>query len=151
MFGPLQDWDLERLNRNLLRLVRRVEPDLCITIGGYRLLAATIIELRRTGIRTALLTTDAPIHNFRHVMDTAALYDHVFCSGSEAIEILGRGYGLEPLWIPFACDPNFHHPVLLTPEERRAWGKDVVFVGSYYPNRWEILRKLTDFRAGPEK
>jgi spore maturation protein CgeB len=145
IFGPLQDWDLERLNRNLLRLVRRIEPDLSISIGGYRLLTATIKELRRTGIRTVLLTTDAPIDSFRPVMDTAPRYDHVFCSGSEAIEILGGGYGPEPLWMPFACDPDFHHPVLLTPEERRTWGRDVVFVGSYYPNRWEILRKLTDF------
>jgi spore maturation protein CgeB len=147
-FGSLQDWDLERLNRNLLRLAHRVEPDLCITIGGYRLLAATIMELRRTGIRTTLLTTDAPIDGFRPVIETAPLYDHVFCSGSEAIEILGRIHGLEPLWVPFACDPDYHHPASLTPEERKVWGREVVFVGSYYPNRWEILRKLTDFDLG---
>ena len=147
-FDSLQDWDLERLNRNLLRLVRRVEPDLCITIGGYRLLAATIIELRRTGIRTALLTTDAPIENFRPIIETAPLYDHVFCSGTEAIEILGSILGFEPLWVPFACDPDYHHFSSVTTEGHRAWGREVVFVGSYYPNRWEILMKLTEFNLG---
>jgi len=147
-FDALQAWDLGRLNGRMLQRAQGIGPDLCLVIGGYRILASTLRKFRRCGIRTALLTTDAPIDNFTSVVETAPLYDDVFCSGSEAIEILRGVHRLDPLWVPFACDPDYHRFQPLTPKEQARWGRDVAFVGSYYPNRWEILRELTGFDVG---
>jgi len=57
--------------------------------------------------------------------------------------------GIEgPQWLPVACDTNVHSSVEISPEERRHYGNDVVFAGSYYPNRAELFERLVDFNLG---
>jgi spore maturation protein CgeB len=138
----LQDWDLRRLNRRMIEVAERTKPDLCLAVGGYRITADALIRLKQMDVKTVLWTTDIPRPEFRHVVETAPLYDHIFCAGTEAMEVLAQA-GIEgAVWLPFACDPDFHRPVDLTEEDRRRYGRDLIFVGAYYPNRWEILKPL---------
>jgi len=44
-----------------------------------------------------------------------------------------------------ACSLDFHSPVELNRNEAQALSHDVVFVGSYYPNRAKLFEKLTCF------
>ncbi len=141
-FAFLQGWDLGRLNRRMVEVAQKKKPHLCLAVGGYRISRDTLVHLRRMGVKTALWTTDAPRQEFQHVVATAPLYDRIFCAGTEAMEILAKAGRPDAVWLPFACDPDFHRPVELTQEERRRYGRDLIFVGAYYPNRWEILRGL---------
>jgi spore maturation protein CgeB len=131
----LQDWDLRRLNRRMVEVAERTKPDLCLAVGGYRITADTLIRLKQMDVKTVLWTTDIPRPEFRHVVETVPLYDHIFCAGTEAMEALVQT-GIEgAVWLPFACDPDFHRPIDLTEEERRRYGRGLIFVGAYYPNR----------------
>jgi spore maturation protein CgeB len=138
----LQDWDLRRLNRRMIEVAKRVRPDICLAVGGYRITGDTLIGLKQMGIRTILWTTDVPRSEFNHVIATAPLYDHIFCAGTEAMDVLAKANICHCLWLPFACDPDFQRPVNLTEADRKNYGRDLVFVGAFYPNRWEILRNL---------
>jgi spore maturation protein CgeB len=138
----LQDWDLCRLNRRMIEVAERVKPDICLAVGGYRILPETLVTLKRMGIPTLLWTTDPPRTEFNHVVETAPLYDHVFCAGTEAIDILAGAGRSDTVWLPFACDPDFHRPVELTDQDKQSYGRDVIFVGAFYPNRWEVLKEL---------
>jgi len=40
------------------------------------------------------------------------------------------------------CEPDYHHPVECSPVEKRTYGSDVVFVGSYYPERAALFEEL---------
>lgn len=143
-FYPLRRWDLRRLNRSLLRIASAERPDICIILGGYRILADTIIRLKDTGTKTALWTSDVPL-DFENVIKSAPCYDKVFCAGTEALEVLSdKGIG-GAQWLPFACDPDLHHPADLDPDEKRAFGSDIIFIGSYYPNRARILQEVAEF------
>ena len=139
--------DLKIINKNLLSLAVEKNPDIVIISGGNRIRANTIRKLKENGIITVLWTTDPPIL-FKPILETAGSYDYVFCQGTEAVEILA-GAGIKyAKWLPMACDPQLHRPIELSDEDRANFGRDVAFVGSYYANRWNVLRKLSEFNLG---
>ncbi len=145
----LGDLDLKRLNRRLVGVVRRERPDMFLCAGGERILAETVEAARAAGVRTALWTIDSVQPRDPRV-SLAQHFDFVFCGGTEMIEAL-RGSALRngPYWLPFACDPELHRPVDLTPAERGRYGCEIAFVGSLhremYPNRIAMLEALADF------
>jgi spore maturation protein CgeB len=137
----LERADLHRINRDLLRLARETRPDLFVETGGHRILPSSVDRMRRAGVATALWTIDAPI-DFEPVVEAAPRYDVVVCGGTEAVELLERAGVAGATWLPFACSPSHHRPPVLTDADRERFGSDVAFVGSYYPNRAEVLGGL---------
>ena len=81
--------------------------------------------------------------HFAPILRGAPVYDHVFCQGTEAIDIL-REEGIRKLsWLPMACDPDpITGPSNWRPRSRIAGGHDVVFVGSHYPMREKLFEAL---------
>lgn len=142
-----EKWDFKRHNKKLAKLVRDEKPDLFLAVGDCRIFLETLSKLKTMGIKTVLWTTDAP-RDFTQIMKSAPLYDHIFCAGTETIEILTNRGIKGAIWLPFACDPDYHQPVELTEEEREGYAKDVVFVGAFYPNRWETFKELSEFDIG---
>lgn len=147
----LQQWDVWRLNRRLLATARAFKPDLFLEAGGWNILPGTLHALKDMRIRTALWTIDAP-RIFEPIQKAAPYYDFVFTGGSEAYEILEHCNVKNLHWLPFACDPDFHRPVKMSPAERQKYGCDVCFVGSgwegLYPYRRKYLEALADFDLG---
>ena len=140
----LEDVNMRQINRRLLARVRRSKPDVVLVTGGDRIRGETIRALKAEGVLTALWTTDAP-HGDWGVSRAAPFYDHVFCQGSEAVEILERAGLARARWLPVGCDPSRHHAVSISPEEQERYGHDVVFVGSWYPERAALFERLCDF------
>jgi spore maturation protein CgeB len=142
--------DLRLLNRKLVNTARRFRPDLFIEEGGWSVLPGTVDAIKGLGAKTVLWTNDVP-REFEPITRVAPHYDYVFTAGTEAIEVLER-YNIKNLHLlPFACDPDIHKPVSLTPDERKHYGTDVCFVGSWNPDylfRKTILEELTDFNLG---
>jgi len=144
IFPPLGRWDLKRLNKKLISIVRKEKPDLCLITGGHRILSETIERIKKMGVKTVLWTIDPPI-DFKPIIISAEHYDFVFCGGTEAMEILSKAGIKNVRWLPFACDPEIHKPVNLSQEEFKKYKTDIVFVGSYYSNRAKIFEALADF------
>ena len=143
----LNKFDLRHINKMMVSMALETMPDVVIVTGGHRIKATTIKTLKDNGICTVLWTTDAPF-NFKPIINVAPIYDHIFCQGTEALELLNRA-GIEGAqWLPVACDPNVQKSVEISPEEKRHYSNDVVFAGSYYPNRAELFEGLTGFDFG---
>ena len=133
--------DLVVINHRLLRLAREEHPRVVIVSGGERILKETVRALQQSGTTAVLWTIDAPSGGWE-VSRSAPVYDHVFCQGSEAVELLERSGLARARWLPVGCDPASHHPVEVTDEEVRLFGGDVVFVGSWYPERAALFERL---------
>lgn len=143
----LHDLDLRRLNDRLVALVRKTKPDICIFSGGNRILTGHVAKIRNLGTTAVLWTADAP-HDPSPIFESAPYYDFIFTSGTEMLELLkGRGIG-NLHWLPFACDPEYHHPIDIIAEEYKKYGSDIAFVGSFYPNRMKIFEKIADLDIG---
>ena len=139
--------DVSHINRNMLSIAVREKPKIAIITGGHRIAGSTIEELKELGVLTVLWTIDPPL-DFDPVIKAAPLYDHIFCQGTEAIELLDRAGIKGAKWLPMGCDPEQHRPVELSDEEKGHYANDIVFVGSYYPERAHLFERLTGFDFG---
>lgn len=135
--------DLAWMNHRLLAVARQVRPDVLIVSGGELIVPETVRCLRREGMTTILWTIDAP-RRFETILAAAPFYDHVFCQGTEAVEILSNAGVTGMRWLPMACDPQLHRPEALSDEERRLFGHNIVFVGSWYSVREALFEALAD-------
>jgi spore maturation protein CgeB len=138
-----QQW----INRNFLKCVYKVKPDIVLITGGHRIHAKSLQTLKETPARSVLWTTDAPIR-FKPILSTAPFYDYIFCQGTEAIELLSKAGIRNAYWLPMACDAKMHRKMHLSEKEHACFANDIVFVGSYHPNREVIIKELTDFDIG---
>ena len=68
--SEFQNWDLRRMNKNLLSLVEKTRPDLCLVIGGHRILRETVLAIKEQKIKVFLWTTDVPI-DFSNILKAA--------------------------------------------------------------------------------
>lgn len=125
-------------------MAAEAKPDIAIITGGHRISAETIHRLKARGVLCVLWTIDPPLY-FQPILDVAPFYDHVFCQGTEAIELLNKTGIRGAQWLPMACDPEYHYPVEFSSAEKDQYGCDVAFVGSYYPERVNLFQKLSDF------
>jgi spore maturation protein CgeB len=143
----LHQLDLQRINEKIVKLAFKRRSDVTIVTGGHRIDGKAVERLNENGICTVLWTIDAP-RDFQPIIDSAPLYKYVFCQGSEAVELLEAADIKGARWLPMACDPELHHPLELSEEERHQYGSDIVFVGSYYPSRAALLERLIGFDLG---
>jgi len=142
--GTLHRLDLEWINLRLKTLALNSGAQVVLVTGGNRILGKTVRRLRDLGLITVLWTTDPPI-DFEPVLRAAHSYGHVFCQGTEAVEIFHGNGVAKARWLPVGCDPERHVPVALTESERKEYGSDVVFVGSHYPERETLFEALAGF------
>lgn len=138
-----------RINAGLIRCCARTPFDGCILVGGHTIFPATVQRIRAMGIPVVLWTSDIPHpQHMKHILASVPYYSHVFCAGTEMVELLKADGRCEPVWLPFACDPACHQPRQLTPEEDARYRRDIVFVGAYYANRREVFEALGDQNIG---
>jgi spore maturation protein CgeB len=135
----LQTFDLKHLNGSMLSAVQERQPNLVIITQGHFWLKETITKIKALGVIVILWVIDAPI-NFENILNSSHAYDFIFCGGTEAIEILTRNGIRRVQWLPFACSPEIHFPHASVDEDLAP--KDVVFVGSHYPNRERVFERL---------
>jgi len=130
--------------RELLDAVRRFRPDLLFVISGEVFDLDTIARLRALGVRTVLWTGDDPYQRGRELV-AAPAYDRVYVFDPWYIPVLRANGVREPGYLPMAVDPSLYRPIDVSAAERARFGGEVCFVGTYYPNRDELLHDLRDF------
>ncbi|MFA6411096.1 MAG: glycosyltransferase [Syntrophales bacterium] len=140
----LNQLDLKIINNKMVSLAEETKPDIAIVTGGHRISSDTIKTLKDLDIVCILWTIDAPLF-FQPIINIAPLYNHIFCQGTEAIKLLARAGSEGAKWLPMACDPEYQHPVDCSVTDQEKYGSDIVFVGSYYPERAELFERISTF------
>lgn len=144
----LERLDRVVLNRRFLTVVRRVRPDLVLVNQGMVLTRATIGEARALGARCVNWFSDYPLE-FEAGLERAPAYDAFFLGASYAARRHIEAGHARSMWLPFACDPEVHHPSTeASLPDRPATRDRVIFVGSCYPERQILLRFLRGLPVG---
>lgn len=91
--------------------------------------------LRRAGVRVAAYWTECPYEDFLFVPECAELFDLCFVSDRYSVGHY-RSFNERVVYLPHCYDPDVHYPG----GDERDLG--VVFVGTVYRDRWELLRRV---------
>lgn len=136
--------DVAAMNCTLLSVTRQTHPDLFLASKAMSVTMDTVRQIGQLGIVTANWFPDN-MDRFAWVQAAARVYNYFFHFDSHAVTLL-RQEGLRNIYhLPFACDPEVHRQVELTPTERRRLASAVCFIGAYYPEREEVLAQLLDY------
>ncbi len=135
-------------SRRLLGACARVRPEILLVVKGTHLRAPVLRAIKRrfrpllvNWFGDSLLTPG--VRDF--VERDSAAYDFFFIiDDARALERVKVRAG-RVATLPFGCDPDFHRPMSLTPEERAVYGSPVAFVGTVIPPRQTVLESIADF------
>ncbi len=140
----LENTYCEMLSQVLLESVNEKPVDILICMALAPITPRVLLELRKRGIITVLWFVEDFVR-FTYWQQNAQFYDFIFTIQKgkciEAIKAAGAG---EVHYVPVACDPALHAPVVVTPEEKEKYGSPVSFMGAGYHNRQQIFASLAD-------
>lgn len=131
------------LGRPLASRVREAAPDLVISTDGS-LRRDDLLAARRASPGAppwALWFPDA-LSNLGAQDALAAGYDRLYFKDALLVKRLRAMTRLPVAFLPEACDPFRHRPVVPTHAERDRFGCDMALAGNMYAYRVEILKRL---------
>lgn len=141
----IDDMGIYKINRDFTRLVESVRPDMLFMMHGFTIHESTLRVLKeQQRMLTVNWLCDYP-REYEEACRYAPLFDYFLVSGSDALKRLRLAGHKNVHQFLFACEPRYHKPVELTPEEREMYSSDICFIGSMYPGRMRMLEKISDF------
>ena len=139
------------LNENLLKIINLLKPDLIFIIKGSFIFSETIREIKK--INHTLVFNFNPDNPFNLnpaasnnlIRGSIPYYDCYFIWGKFLLpQIKSTGVKFVE-YLPFAYDPTLHYPVKVTDEEKKVYGSDIAFIGSWDKEREQWLENLLDY------
>jgi len=144
----LHKYDIARINKRLIKASVVFKPDLLFVLQGDTILPETILTIKnKYRIPSANWFIDYPTELGLSLL-LAKYYDFFFVSTAPAMAKHHRHGNKSVKTLNFACDPDIHIKQELSADEKRRYGSDVVFVGSKYAERENVLNNLGEFNLG---
>jgi spore maturation protein CgeB len=125
----------ERAQRRISHAAQEAACELVVNID-QTLLPSTVRSLQRAGSRVALWFPDCVAQMHRQLV-LLAPYDALFFKDPLLVERLRANLGLPVYYLPEACNPRWHRP--LVPAGTEPY---LVIAGSMYPSRIKLLQRL---------
>jgi spore maturation protein CgeB len=125
--------------------------DMLFSIQG-RVQAETIHRLRRVspGLRVVYWWGDIVTDQAsRRIAEAKEFSDRILVSYRGAYEKLRAVHGDKVVYFPFGVSPRFHQVEELSRRDRQRYTAEVAFVGTCYPERYELLRYLNARLGNP--
>ncbi len=141
----LQGVYIEMMSQFILESLDEKPIDILICMAQAPASGRILTELRKRGVITVLWFVEDYLR-FGYWKDIAQYYDFVFTiQKGECLEKIRAAGAGEVHFIPTACDPHIHRPLVLSAEEKAKWGSPVSFVGAGYHNRQQVFASMADF------
>lgn len=122
----------------------RHQPDWVLVFSGMYFHPDVFVMLRRAGIRGGLILSESP-YDLHQEMQVAPLVDVVWTNERSCVTAL-RHQNLMTFYLPHAYDPEKHRPFVDAGFDDDVPAHDVVFVGSGFQERVELLSAV-DWRG----
>ena len=125
----------ERAQRGLADRALHHECDVVINVEQC-LMPVVVRRLRSNGVKVAFWFPDAVVNMGRQLMLLAG-YDALFFKEPHLVERLRELLDLPVFYLPQACNPTLHQPLVAPATERY-----LVIAGNMYPSRIRLLERL---------
>ncbi len=136
----------DRVGKWFTAIIEEKQPDLVLVIKGRRIAPETLLAAKR-------ILSERPMVNFNpdspwepanassRLLGSTPIYDVHFTWNKQLIPRFKNAGAKQVHYLPFAYDPVLHHP-LKTDAPNPTY--DAMFVGTYTPERNELLGSLVD-------
>jgi len=147
-------WLRDRLNHRLLKVHKKLKPDLSIVFKGEDIYPQTIKFLSNLKNRSIFcFHADDPFNlspgiSNENIVASIPHYDCYFMWTTSLIPILYAHGAKKVEHLPFGYDPEYHRILSLSQRDVCTYGSDVVFVGNWDKERERWLRRLSCFNTG---
>jgi spore maturation protein CgeB len=125
----------ERAQRGIARAALEAECEIVINVE-QRLMPSVVRQLQRNGTKVVLWFPDHLVNMGRQLM-LLAPYDALFVKEPYLVSRLGTVLDLPLFYLPQACNPRWHRPLVAPGDERC-----LVIAGNMYPSRIRLLERL---------
>lgn len=136
---------INSFNFNVLRVCNDLKPNFLLTTGCSPLKATTLKRMGEMEIKRLNYLTDDPwnpSHRSNWFLETLPHYDIIFSVRRANMQDLAS-LGCERVsYLPFGYDASLFHPDQPTPEQRRTYESDLLFVGGADKDRLPYARAL---------
>ena len=142
-FVHIEPW-LRKANTYLLEMVENFAADLVLIIATSGVRAGTLAQLRVRHPQTRFycIYPDSPHHLDSERIACLPLFDRLFVTSPAWVDVFRRLGGEQVTYLPFAADTELYGVPKLEP--RSALAHDIVFVGTWRPEREQLLESLAD-------
>lgn len=125
----------ERLQRHIASEAASMGCDIVINIDS-RLMPGTVTRLKRNGMRVAFWFPD-PVSQLGRELMLLAPYDALFFKEPHLVERLQRSLRLSAYYLPEACNPRWHRPLVPAGTE-----PCIVVAATMRPSRVRLIEHL---------
>jgi spore maturation protein CgeB len=129
----------------LLLAAQRCQPDLVLSCHDFLTPAQVRLLKQTTSAKIAMWFPDA-IVNFHRAMFLMGPYDALFFKDPYIVKVLRDEVGKQTAhYLPECCNPKYHYPAPLTPQDEIRYGCDITTAGNMHSVRAALFEQLSEF------
>lgn len=137
----------------MLAAVQKEYPDMTLMFKGWLWRPRTLRRLNLTLPKTALLNynPDSPFNREAHgnannwIRESIPIFDIYLIWSRELAERIKRAGARRCHYLPWGYDPALHFPLEVSGEDKKTFGSDIAFAGSWDKEREEWMRSLLEY------
>lgn len=144
-FVHVEPW-ARKANLELLKLVDGLRPDLTLVVATTGVRGGTLaqIKVRVPSSVIYCIYPDSPHNLDADRIHCLPFFDRVTTSSPAWVDAFERLGATRVYYLPFAADPELHHPASAE-HSSRSLAHDVVFIGNWRHEREAFLEQIADF------
>ena len=136
-------------SRSFVEAARQFRPDLVLVVSGNLITARALAEIKNTTAATLFHFYNEdilnPLNTTTCLRKAVSYYDRFFTTKSFNVDTLALMGSQAVTYVPHGYRDNCHFPVSVDPKDRKRYGSDVVFVGTWERPRAQTLEQLNGF------
>jgi len=143
-----------RVNKLIKNQVKNKEYDLIIVMKGWEINPKTLIALKkfRPSLKIFCFTGDNPLDKYRFsdsnswIRKSIPIYDSYFIWAESLRKPLLLAGAKKAFTLPVAYDPELHYKLKTSDKERKIFGSEISFIGTWDKYREDQLKELTKYK-----
>jgi len=141
------------LQKEMLKAVIKEKPNLILVLKGSLIKPKTISGIKKSLPRTLIFNfnPDNPFNTWHHgisnswIKKSIPLYDAYFIWGKFLLGPLKKAGAKNVEYLPFGYDFKLHHPIQASEKDKKYYGSDVAFIGTWDEERQWWANHLLDY------
>jgi spore maturation protein CgeB len=136
-----------RMNICLLSYIKVTKPDLVLVCKGELISKSTLLKIKKYGCFLVNWNPDSPfepVNSSKELLKSIAVYDVYFTWSRFLMQQISAAGAKSVKYLPFAYDPFLHYPITVDGNQTKYYGSDVVFVGTWDPERVRWLEPISE-------